>query len=79
MKKLEPKALLDMSVGVDFEVGCTIKTIEEILNLKKGAYVKLEKSKVPVIPMVVGGKKIAEGFIVRQNGLMLVKLQHLFN
>lgn len=77
MKKLEPKSLLKIPLIIDFEVGRTRKTIEEVLELKKGAIIKLDDSSKNVIQMRVNTKKFANGKAMRKDGEMYIKITEL--
>lgn len=79
MKKLKPKALLKVPVKMEFETGRMDKTIEEVLEFKKGTILKMENSKKDVIKIYVNGSHYADGQALRKNGLMFVKINQLKN
>lgn len=79
MKKLKPKALLKVPLQIDFETGRVEKTIEEILEFKKGTILKLEESKKNVIQMYVNGKLYGHGEATDKNGMMAVKINDLLD
>lgn len=77
MKKLKPKALLKVPVKLEFETGRMEKTIEEVLDFKKGTILKMESSKKDVIRIYVNGSHYADGKALRKNGLMFVKVSEI--
>jgi flagellar motor switch protein FliN len=77
MKKLKPKALLNANVKVEFETGRMHKTLEEVLEFKKGTILKIEESKKDVIRVYVNRRHFANGTALRKNGLMFVKVNEL--
>jgi flagellar motor switch protein FliN/FliY len=62
---------------LDFEVGRTTKTIEEVLQYKKGTIIKLEKSQKNVIQVYANGKLYANGKALRKDGEIYVKMSEI--
>lgn len=79
MKNMNKKIVDKLSVNVEFEVGRTTKTIEEIVHLKKGSVIKLEDSKKDNIRMTVNDEKYAEGKTLRKrkNGIMFIEIKSI--
>lgn len=75
MKSLNKNIIKQLPVNLEFEVGSTMKDINEITQLKKGSIIKLEDSKKDVIRLVVNKKVYGEGKALRKNGVMYVELK----
>lgn len=79
MSRIKPKALLKVPLKVNFEAGRVDKTIEEVLNFRKGTILKLEKSKKDCIQVYINKEHFAEGKTLRKNGTMFVEVSELLN
>lgn len=77
MKKLNPRALEKVILKMEFETGRMDKTIGEVLKLKKGTLLKIEKSKKDVIQVYINNKHFADGKALRKSGLMFVEITDL--
>jgi flagellar motor switch/type III secretory pathway protein FliN len=77
MKKMKPKSLLGTSMHVDFEIGRTVKKIEEILKIRKGTVIKLEQSEKNVIKGYVNGVEFSTGKTLRKGGEIFIKIEGL--
>ncbi|WP_379965659.1 flagellar motor switch protein FliN [Ectobacillus sp. sgz5001026] len=64
MDKKQLQLLTDVSLHVSFELGRAKKTIHDILELKKGSIIRLDKLAGEHVAMLVNKAKIAEGEIV---------------
>lgn len=78
MKKLRPKALLNVPMTIDFETGRTVKTISEILEFKKGTVIRLDESQKNIVQIYVNKKIRGYGKAVRKEGGMYVKVTEMF-
>jgi flagellar motor switch protein FliN/FliY len=56
--------LTDVSLNVSFELGRTKQNVREILQLKKGSIIRLEKLVGEHVNMLVNKKAIAQGEVV---------------
>jgi flagellar motor switch protein FliN len=74
MKKLQSDALKKSPISMQCEVGRTVKKIHEILQFKKGTYIKLEKSTKNVIAIYANDVHYANGKAMRKDGELYVKV-----
>ena len=56
--------LLDLSLPVSIELGRTSMTVQEILRLRRGAVIQLDRLAGEPIDVYVGDRKFAEGEVV---------------
>lgn len=77
MKKLKPETIQNSKAKLNFETGRTVKELGEILNFRKGTYVKLEESKKGIIQIRLNGLKIANGKLLTRNGDLFVEVTEL--
>ena len=66
-EKLEPKKmslLMDLTLPVTVELGRTEMVIKDILKLRQGSMIELDKLAGEPVDLVVNGRKLAEGEVV---------------
>lgn len=74
MKKIKSKAILKAKMEVTFEIGRSVKTIEDVLNFEKGTTIRLEDCIKDVVRMNVNGKRFALGKAMRKDGELHFKV-----
>jgi flagellar motor switch/type III secretory pathway protein FliN len=79
MRKIDAKSLMDLKVRVDFELGCTVKELSEVLQFKKGTLIKLDNSEKNVIQVYINGKIHAYGKALREEGEMYIKITKMYS
>ena len=77
MKGMNKEIIKNLPLELTFEVGRTVKDVEEITQLKKGSIIKLEDSKKDIIKLILKDKIFAEGKALRKNGVMYVEIKDL--
>lgn len=75
-EKLNPDIglLMDVNMSVSVEIGRAKMTLENILNLSKGAIVELDKLSGEPLDILANGKLIAHGDVISMNGKYGIRL-----
>jgi flagellar motor switch protein FliN/FliY len=69
--------LMDLTLPVSIELGRTALLIRDIINLKRGSVVELDKLASEPVDILVNGKKMAEGEVVvieKHFGIRIINL-----
>lgn len=74
----DPNWLKSIGAQLYVEVGCTSKTVEEVLNWRKGTTVKLDDSEKNRVKVYVNNEYFADGIVTRNNdGEMGLKFKNI--
>ncbi|WP_416827628.1 flagellar motor switch protein FliN [Ectobacillus polymachus] len=72
--KKQLQLLTDVSLHVSFELGRAKKTVQDILQLKKGNIIRLDKLAGEHVAMLVNKAKIAEGEVVVMDDRFAIRI-----
>ncbi|MFP3725760.1 FliM/FliN family flagellar motor switch protein [Priestia filamentosa] len=67
----------EIPLKVSFELGSTMKSIRDLLNISKSTTYRLENSKKDIVTIKIGKEKIGEGKILIRGGKMYVNITEL--
>ncbi|KMQ51606.1 Flagellar motor switch protein FliN [Chitinispirillum alkaliphilum] len=72
------KMLLDVNVPMKVQLGSTTMSIRELLNLKKGSLVKLDRMAGEAIDVYISDKMLAKGEVTVVNDRLSVRISQLY-
>jgi flagellar motor switch protein FliN len=70
--------LLDVNVPISVQLGQTKMSIRELLNLKKGSLVQLDRMAGEPVDMFISGKMLAKGEITVVDDNLSVRIGQLY-
>jgi flagellar motor switch protein FliN/FliY len=70
--------LLDVNVPISVQLGQTKMTIRELLNLRKGSLVQLDRMAGEPVDMFISGKILAKGEITVVDDNLSVRIGQLY-
>lgn len=68
------KALLKSRLDINVTVGSTTKSISDIVNLKEGDIINLNKNTEDLLEFKVNGKEVAKGEIVSTDNKVAIRI-----
>lgn len=77
LKNVTIEKLSKIPVDLTIEIGKTTLTLQEIISLKEGDVVALNKFSKDPFDIKVNGRKVAEGEIVQHDGQFFVKVLNI--
>ena len=72
------KMLLDVGVPISVQLGQTRMTIRELLNLKKGSLVQLQRMAGESVDFLIGAKLMAKGEITVVDDRLSIRVGQLY-
>ena len=72
------KMLLDVSVPISVQLGQTRMTIRDLLNLKKGSLVQLNRMAGESVDFFIGDKLVAKGEITVVDDKLSIRIGQLY-
>ncbi len=78
-EKKQLQLLTDVSLGVSFELGRTQKAVREILQLKKGSIIALDKLAGEYVDVLVNNHSIAVGEVVVMDDKFAVRITEVIS
>jgi flagellar motor switch protein FliN/FliY len=72
------KMLLDVNVPISVQLGQTKMSIRELLNLKKGSLVQLDRMAGEPVDIHISGKMLAKGEVTVINDRLSVRIGQLY-
>jgi flagellar motor switch protein FliN len=72
------KMLLDVNVPISVQLGQTKMSIRELLNLKKGSLVQLDRMAGEPVDMFISGKMLAKGEVTVVDDRLSVRIGQLY-
>jgi flagellar motor switch protein FliN/FliY len=72
------KMVLDVNVPISVQLGQTKMSIRELLNLKKGSLVQLDRMAGEPVDIHINGKMLAKGEVTVINDRLSVRIGQLY-
>jgi len=72
------KMLLDVNVPISVQLGQTRMTVRELLNLKKGSVVELNRMAGESVDFFISGKLVAKGEITVVDDRLSIRIGQLY-
>ena len=71
--------LLDVPLGISVQLGQTKMSVRQLLKLKKGKLVRLNRLSGEAVDVFVGGKLLAKGEVTVENNQICVRIGTLYS
>ena len=71
--------LYDVELDVQIELGRTYMTVEDILHLREGAVIQLDKDAGAPVDILINGRLVAEGEVLVLNDYFCVRVTNIFS